>query len=55
MWKIKLEMLLIRQDYFQVVDGTSLDPGPTNPVLQAEWKTKDAKARSCVLDPPLRQ
>lgn len=46
MWKIKIEMLLIRNDCFSVINGTYPDPGPGDPVLQGTWKVKDDKARA---------
>jgi len=45
-WSIKIEMLLIRFELWQVVDGSKADLGLSNPATHSAWKLKDSKARS---------
>lgn len=43
-WKVKMEMLLIHNNLFGLVDGT--EPQPTDPGLMTDWKLQDSKAKS---------
>jgi hypothetical protein len=48
-WSIKIEMVLIRAEIFDVVDGLFVDYGSIDPTNHTLWKSKGAKARANIL------
>ena len=50
-WSIKMQMLLIRAETWDVVNGTNVDPGadPTVAAQHAAWLLSDSKARSDII------
>jgi hypothetical protein len=51
-WSVKMELVLILNDYFRIVDGSEPNPGTANSANfanQLTWKQKDSKARAIIL------
>jgi hypothetical protein len=48
-WSIKIEMVLIRAEIFDVVDGLFVVSSSIDPTNHTLWKSKDAKARVDIL------
>ena len=51
-WSVKMELVLILNDYFSIVDGSEVDPGTSTTEAQASqilWKYKDSKARATIM------
>jgi hypothetical protein len=47
-----MELVLILNDYFSIVDDSEVDPGTATPKVQASqilWKYKDSKARATIM------
>ena len=44
-FSVKIEMLLIKSELWQVVDGTEANPRSSDSEAQKAWKLKDSKAR----------
>lgn len=48
-WSVKIEILLIRSELWQVVDGIEAYPKLSNPITHLACKLKDSKARSHII------
>lgn len=51
-WSVKMELILILNDIFSVVDGSETDPGTATleaTAYQILWKQKDSKARATIM------
>jgi len=51
-WSVKIELTLILNDFFLVVDGSETNLGTATPkaiVSQVLWKQKDSKARTTIM------
>jgi len=51
-WSVKMELILILNDFFSIVDGSEPDPGTATPEATASqilWKQKDSKAHATIM------
>ncbi|MCO5582551.1 hypothetical protein L7F22_036448 [Adiantum nelumboides] len=44
-WRMKMEILLEKQDLLTIADGTTLQPDPADVAAVAAWKKRDLSAR----------